>query len=1128
MTHTQFIQKLYHLAGRHYRLHLLGRIVSWLLIFLFSGLGMSLLDSMVHFSRISRWGFFTLQVLLMAFLFIEMIWPAVRKNYRFRKSGELSAFARLSDRLTENKDIWVNTAELIEQYQAGGDNNPFQEAAINRLIPQCDFSALKRALPLKKYLPAYSLPVVLLLSSLLLYGLIGPSLGISALRMLMPWGMFAAVPAYSFEVAPGSVTAYTGDDLKITAGYRGPRAGGMLLWKEEGARRMSYPLVRAGVASYTLTLKNIKKDFRYWLSATEMETGDYKGHIVSDTFRVVVLDPPMVKTAQIKAFPPAYSGLPGSSFDLSDTRYSLLPGTEIQFKLTANKALRAAALQFSDSTILNLDVHNFTAEGRAVFTRSRQYRFNLLSMDSLTNRQAVLFHVDMLEDRPPYVEIVLPGTDVEAQPEDILALEAAAGDDFGVSALTLRYRHLAAGDTGVWRKRPFQLLRENGETRGRLLFDFSDLAIAFGDEIEYYAVARDGNVITGPGKAESARYKVIFPSLDDLFRDFTEKTRDQNEKMEDISGQSEELKKTLEEIQRDLKRSQKMDWETKKRIEQTLEEQKKLREKVQKIEQELQEMVERLENKDMISEELMQKYQQLQEMFRQIAPPELMEAMRKLQQAMEKSDPAEVQKALQSFKENQENFKQNLERTLELFKQIQMEQQLQRLADQARELLEKQKQITEELNKNSDDAGRMQEQQTGQLKRLEASLKEMMDNPRMQSFKEAMRQMEEARKNMSRNQLARQSEEIRQKIEQGQQEQAGEQSQALQKDMAAMQSQLQSSLNSMQQRHKQKVESRMLAITGDLLKLSFEQERLQRRSRSASQVDDELRDIARKQARVQQNLQKTIGEMIELSKQTFFMEQSLNRNMAMAQSQMRKSLDDLSERRAMPAAQSQRKAMEALNRSVQGMQRSLSRMEKSSSGTGFEQLMEQLKQMAGMQGGLNGETMGLFNAQQGNRGRLTPDQQGRQRRLAAQQQALKQAMEELAGEMGNRGDVLGRLGELSEEMDKVVQDLLKKGVSRKTVERQQRILSRMLDAQKSAREREYSKKRRAERAKKYQAVDPRRLTPAENAYLKQLQEALQKSYNEGYAPEYQQMIEAYIHKLINEKQQRRAGDGRTR
>ncbi len=1124
MNHTPFVDKLYRQAVRHYRLRLWGALFTASLLVLFSWLGMALLDSIVHFSRVSRWGFFSLQLSFMFYLMAYRIYPAWRDGRLRKKSASLKTFARLADKLTGSDDLWLNTVELSEQHNKEGDADPYREAAIGRLIPRCDFNALQKALPLKRYMPAPALPIVFLLSAALLGGLIGRPLGVSALRMVAPWAAFFDIPAYTMDVKPGTATVYRGEDLTIRAVYRGPRAEGLRLWRREGREARPYPMIKKDNNRFTVVLKNNLNDFRYWVQAADMENDDYAGRIVSDTFRVDVLEPPFVKNLRMEVIPPPYSKLPRQAQGLNDTRFSLLPGSELYVKLTANKALRAAGMVFDDSSRFNLQVHNFNAEGRRVFMRGGQFRFSLLSMDSLVNRGALRYRVEMLEDRPPYVEITAPGMDIEAQPEDILPIEVLAGDDFGVAGIVLYYRHIASGDTGLWQKKPFSIKENEGQSHGRILFDFSEKAIAYGDQMEYFAQAMDGNNVSGPGVARSARYKVLFPSLDDLFEDFAEKTEERNDDMEDMARRSEDLKKTLEEIHRDLKRTEKMDWKTKKRIEHTLDEQKKLREKVEKIEQELQKMVEQLEDREILSEEMLRKYQQLQDMFRQIAPPELMEAMQKLQQAMEKSNPREVEKALRSLKENQENFKQNLERTLELFKQIQMEQQLDRLAQQARELAEKQQQIGERLEKKEEGTAGMQEQQTRQLKNMERSLDDMLQNPRLQSFRESAKGLNEARKEMERTQMAARSEEIKKALQQGEREQAAQQSAELQQNMRSMQERLQGSLDNMRQSHKQKVQSKMLAVTRDLLKLSFEQERLQRQSRNASRVDDQLREIARKQSRIQQNLQKTIGEMIELSKQTFFMEQSLNRDMARAQSQMRKSLDDLSERRAMPAAQSQRQAMEALNRGVQGMQRSLNRLGKSPGGTGFEQLMEQLKQMAGMQGNLNGETMGLFNAQQGNRGRLSPEQQGLQKRLAARQQALQQAMREIAGEMGNRGDVLGRLGQLSEEMEKVVQDLLKKGISRKTVERQQRILSRMLDAQKSVREREYSKKRKAQKAKRYQAVDPGRLSPAENAYLKQLQEALRNSYREGYAPEYQRSIEAYIRKLIREKQQ---GNGET-
>ncbi len=230
---------------------------------------------------------------------------------------------------------------------------------------------------------------------------------------------------------------------------------------------------------------------------------------------------------------------------------------------------------------------------------------------------------------------------------------------------------------------------------------------------------------------------------------------------------------------------------------------------------------------------------------------------------------------------------------------------------------------------------------------------------------------------------------------------------------------------------------------------------------------------------------------------------------------MQQSLEHMSERQTGQASGDQQQAMAALNRGAMLMQQAMSQMAGAKSGTGFEQFMQQLQQMAGAQGGINDETMGLFGKGQG--GKLSMEQQAAAQRLARRQKALQQAMQEMSEQMGQRGNVLGRLDELSGEMEEVVQDLLKQDISRKTVQRQQQILSRMLDAQKSVREREYSKKRRARTAKDYTAKDPRRLGETEIADQKELQDALRRALSEGYHSDYQKLIKAYFESLSTQK-----------
>ena len=144
-------------------------------------------------------------------------------------------------------------------------------------------------------------------------------------------------------------------------------------------------------------------------------------------------------------------------------------------------------------------------------------------------------------------------------------------------------------------------------------------------------------------------------------------------------------------------------------------------------------------------------------------------------------------------------------------------------------------------------------------------------------------------------------------------------------------------------------------------------------------------------------------------------------------------------------------------------------------------------------------------------------QQGEMQRMAGEQAALREALEKMSNEMGSRQDIMGRLGELGSKMDEVVQDLIKQNVNRETIDRQREILSRMLDAQKSVREREYSKKRKAETAKKFMAIDPGALKNLSDLQQKKLQEALKKSINEGYQSDYQNLIELYFKQLIQQE-----------
>ena len=152
---------------------------------------------------------------------------------------------------------------------------------------------------------------------------------------------------------------------------------------------------------------------------------------------------------------------------------------------------------------------------------------------------------------------------------------------------------------------------------------------------------------------------------------------------------------------------------------------------------------------------------------------------------------------------------------------------------------------------------------------------------------------------------------------------------------------------------------------------------------------------------------------------------------------------------------------------------------------------------------------------QGGKPRLSEGDRGRLRRLAGEQRAIQESLEQMHENEGDK-NTLGRLGKITEEMEEVLKDLEALKIDRHTIDRQERILTRMLDAQKSVREREYSKERKAEIGKEYARKSPGEDMDTEDTRAKKLQDDLLRALQEGYNPDYEKLIEEYF-KTLNQE-----------
>jgi hypothetical protein len=118
---------------------------------------------------------------------------------------------------------------------------------------------------------------------------------------------------------------------------------------------------------------------------------------------------------------------------------------------------------------------------------------------------------------------------------------------------------------------------------------------------------------------------------------------------------------------------------------------------------------------------------------------------------------------------------------------------------------------------------------------------------------------------------------------------------------------------------------------------------------------------------------------------------------------------------------------------------------------------------------------------------------------------------------------LGRLDRAIEAMDEVIKDLDQGTVSERTLRLEERIISRLLDAQRSINTRDYEKTRRSQSAE--DIFSKKLYLPSDQPEAKSLREAIQKAMKLKAPGEFEDLIRLYFRALAEESGPATGGGG---
>jgi hypothetical protein len=939
----------------------------------------------------------------------------------------------------------------------------------------------------------------------------------SATRLLNYSQSFAAPLPFTFIVEPGDKEIVKGETVPIVVRVEGtPQKHITFSSKPEGQIEYEKRTLEATPeGKFKIELPSVKSTTTYFVNSGSVRSNEYK---------LTVIDRPTVRMLRVNLAFPAYTSLPPRQLDDNIGDVTALKGTRVTVSVEASKDIAEARLVFHDGSETHLNVAGTKATGSLVLMKDRTYHLLIKDHEDITNAEPIEFSMKIIADAYPTASILLPGMNLDIAGNEKLNMLFRINDDYGFSALRLayklvqsRYEKPATEFTYIPIPIP-DAVRTEGAVA--YLWSLNRMSLVPEDVVSYYIEVFDNDNISGPKSALSEIYTVRLPSLDEVFADMDKGHEVSLEGMKEALQNAQEAKKELDELQQQAKKNQqKLDWQEQKKAESLLKKYGDIQKKIDEANKTVEKMVNEMQKNQVLSQETLEKYQELQQMMEQMNSPEFAEAMKKMQQALQQLSPEAMRQALEQFKFSEEEFRKSIERTMNLLKRIQIEQKVDEVVKRAEEMKKQQ----EELQKSTAQTNPQDKDRLNDLAQQQQDLKQQLDQlqkeledlrKKMEEFPKEMplSEMEKAQKTLEQSGLQQQMDQIAQQMQQGQMQQAGQNQQQAEQKMQDLAQQLQQMKQALQQNQQREIVNEMRKALQDLLDLSKREEALKNESQSLQQNSPGFRENAQEQMDLMRDLGKVAENISKLSQKTFGITPEMGKAIGDALRDMNDALQSLEQRNGNNSTQQQSSAMGSLNEAAQQVQGSLaSLMANSAGGMGMAGLMGQLHRMSGMQQGINEATQNLG-----------PQQAAEMARLAGEQGMVRKSLEQLAREAANTGELsklLGDLNQVAQEMREVQTDLAQGNVNPETLKKQDRILSRLLDSERSTRERDYEKRRKAESGKDAVRTSPQEIDLTTQEGRNRLRQDLLKAIEEGYAKDYEELIRKYFEALEQSEKQ---------
>lgn len=997
----------------------------------------------------------------------------------------------IGDHFPDVKDKLLNLLQL--QQSGANSNDDLLRAAIAQktaLLKPIPFHTAIDAKSYKKYVKYLAVPLFIIIVFLIF----SPTLLTKPSHRITHYNTQFERPApFSFVIESLPLEVSQHEDYQLLVSVNGESIPSEVFISIEGNL---FKLQQIDKTHFTYLFNSVQRSLDFFLQAAGF---------TSSTYALRVYPKPAIVDFQLALNYPSYTGKLAET--LSNEGDAVVPqGTSIKWYLNTQNVDTLYFFVNDHVTPLVPDKNGRISYAIRALS-SFEYGFSVCNSFASTS-DTLRYTVSTIEDAVPMISVMEMR---DSLLEDRRFFTGRIKDDYGFTKLEFKLVKTNVQDTSI-KEVTVQPIGINHTSVQEFYYsiNLAEISLNPGDKLTYYFVVWDNDAIHGPKSATSQQFEVSVPTAQELDNILQRNSQEAQQKANLSMNELRKMQNDINELMRKLVDKKELDWQDKKDLQELAKKQNEVKNLLQQMQQQLQENKNLEQKYKDQSEKLIEKQRELERLMNEVMNDEMKEMMKEIDRLMQEMDKKKVQDQLEQLKLDNNELEKQLDQNIELMKRLELERKVEESVQKAEELADKQRQLSQESEKAKDKdlkdkLLKEQQQLSHEFDQLKQDIKDIQKEYKQLDNDLDFKLDQDLLNKIDQNQQGAEND-----MKKGKQQDASKKQQEAADQLDKLSEQLAEAEQDLEQQDMAEDAELIRRLLKNLVQLSFNQESLIDKVRSTYIQDPQYQSIIASQNKIKDDFRHVEDSLRAIAKRQVQVAVLINKNLSEVSHSISRSLNELLQMnqsfygtyKNTQATSSMQYAMTSFNNLALVMAESLDQMQNqmrqnqqkknngscknkgqkksgncSNPGKGkpsaksmkqmqneLNKQMEALKKQLDKQGKKDGPSQ---RKKLGDKGSMQMSEEFA--RMAAQQEMIRRMMQEYGqelkqGEAGN-SKLAREIDQMMKQMEQTETDLVNKVITQQTINRQQQIMTRMLEHEKAEMEREKEDRRKSTEGK---------------------------------------------------------------